>query len=92
MMKVGRAMSITEAVSAKPRPFLSANCPKSKAPNGLARKPAAKAPKAAMVDESSSVAGKNCLPIIAAKNPYTPKSYHSMVVPTVPTSTFLKGK
>ena len=43
-----------------------------------------KAPKAAINEIVGSSDGKNCLPIMTAKKPYTAKSYHSSMFPINP--------
>ena len=52
------------------RPIMSPRRPKTSAPNGRTRKPAAKAISAAMNAAVGSSAAKNCLAMIAASEPY----------------------
>ena len=51
------------------RPIMSPRRPKTSAPNGRTRKPAAKASSAAMNAAVGSRAAKNCLAMIAASEP-----------------------
>ncbi len=52
------------------RPTMSPRRPKKIAPNGRTRKPAAKAISEAMNAAVGSSAAKNCLPMMAASEPY----------------------
>ncbi len=52
------------------RPIMSPRRPNTSAPNGRTAKPAAKASRAKMNCEVSLSAEKNCLPMMAASEPY----------------------
>ena len=63
------------------RPIMSPSRPNTNAPNGLTKKPAAKAIRAKMNAVVSLTPAKNCLLSTVAKAPYKKKSYHSKTVP-----------
>ncbi len=63
------------------RPMRSPRLPKKAAPNGRTKKPAAKASRAKIMLVVSLKPLKNCLAMMAAREPYRKKSYHSKTVP-----------
>ena len=83
---VGIAIENNVSINACLRPIKSPIRPKNSPPRGLTKKPTAKAPKAAIREMEGLFEGKNCLPIVDAKYPYSAKSYHSITLPTRPAS------
>src|ERR1700691_6404766 len=64
------------------RPTKSPRRPKNAAPTGRTTNPTANAIRANMNPVASSMPEKNCFEIVAAREPYRKKSYHSKTVPS----------
>ena len=78
------AFKITDKTRAFFLPFISPIRPNIIAPMGRIKNPAAKTPNTAISAAVLSSVGKNNGAIVFAINPYTAKSYHSMIFPTEP--------
>src|SRR5699024_3341172 len=81
MRKVPEAMRIIVIASTLLRPILSASGPKNRPPSGLTRKATAKRPATMTWPIGPESFGRRTPPITTAREPYTPKSYHSVMLP-----------
>ena len=64
------------------RPYLSPSIPKNRPPNGRIKKGTEKVPSAAIICTLGLASGKKTLPRAYATKPYTPKSNHSIALPS----------